>query len=193
MIKNLLFIIFTFSSFSAFCQDKQLLENYQFRVNNFKALDMFFGTGGVSNNNYQGYGGSRAIGGGIGANIIAIKSTDKVFRTMQANISGNFSFSTENSNTRTNKSRQLYFSPNVDVNNKWYAANNFFELGSNIKVSSSAEDNKNTKGNLVSNNFSDNNVDVNFTIGIGNGRLEIVTDLQNAFWLTKVQIGRAHV
>ena len=186
MIKNLLPVFLTFSFFTAFCQDKKLFENYQNRVKGYKAVDMFLGTGGNSSNNYQGYGTNRTLGGGTVANIIAIKSTDKIYRIIQANLSGYFSFNTENTTINTNKSRQLYFSPNVNINNKWYSANNFFELGTNLRFANKAENNKTPNGFVSNTKFSDNNVDMNFTIGVGNGRLEIVTDLQNALWLAKI-------
>lgn len=186
MIKNLLPVFLAFSFFSGFCQDKKLFENYKYRVNSYKAVDMFLGTGGSSINNYRGYGANRTLGGGTGANIIAIKSTDKIYRTIQANLSGNFSLSTENTTINTNKSRQFYFSPNVNINNKWYSANNFFELGTNLSFENKAENTKTPNGVVSNTKFSDNNADVNFTIGAGIGRFEIITDLQNALWLAKI-------
>ena len=186
MIKNLLSFLFAFSSFIAFSQDKKLFENYQFRVNNFKAVDMFLGTSANSSNNYRAYGANKILGGGTGANIVAIKSTDKIYRTIEANLLGNFYFITNNTTINTNKSRQLYFSPNVNINNKWYSANHFFELGTNLSFENKAENTKTPDGVVSNTKFSDNNADVNFTIGVGRGRLEIVTDLQNALWLAKI-------
>ena len=147
---------------------------------------MFFGAGGQSSNYYQRNGNSKAIAGGMTANLIAIKSTDKIYRTIRSNLTGNFSWNKANNNNSTIKSGRYYFSPDVEINNKWYSGNKFFELGSNLTFLSKAENNKNTSGSLVSNKFSEYNADANFTIGVGSGRIEIVTDLQNALWLAKI-------
>jgi hypothetical protein len=186
MIKYILITTSLFLSFAAFSQDKQLLKEYKYRINQYKALDLGFNTGGQSNNNYAGYGGSRSIDGGLNVNFFTIKSTDKIYRTINSGVVGNFSSSTENSVTSTNKYKQFYVAPNVNINNKWYAENNFIELGASIKAEINTRNNKIIRGIIAENARSDKNVDINFAIGVGKGRLENITDMQNALWLATI-------
>ncbi len=186
MIKYILTTTSLFLSFAAFSQDKQLLKDYKYRINQYKALDLGFNTGGQSNNNYAGYGGSRSIDGGLNVNFFAIKSTDKIYRTINSGVVGNFSSSTENSVTSTNKYKQFYVAPNVNINNKWYTESNFIELGTSIKAEINTRNNKIIRGIIEENARSDKNVDLNFAIGVGKGRLENITDMQNALWLATI-------
>jgi hypothetical protein len=186
MRKKLLAFTLLFLSFVAFSQDKQLLKDYKYRINKYKALDLGFNTDGQSNNNYAGYGGSRSIDGGLNVNFFSIKSTDKIYRTISSGVAGNFSSRTDNSVTSSNKYKQIYVVPSININNKWYAENNFIELGASIKAEINTRNNKIIRGIIEEDARSDKNVDINFTIGVGKGRLENITDMQNALWLATI-------
>ena len=100
MKKILLAFLFTILATTMFAQEKKLLNDFKYRIDNFRAVQ--FNAGGGSGyaranfipniSRYQ----STTFGGGLGASFFNLKSTDRILQTINAglNTSANFSKNT---------------------------------------------------------------------------------------------------
>lgn len=136
MKKYLLISISVFTFYNSFSQEKKLLQNYKFRVNNFKALDVNFGAQARSNRAENfGTNTNGNIGGNIGLRFNTIRSSDNFFQTSSTNLQTS-AFSdknTDNSNQRN--SSQYNFKPDIEITNRWFNKNNFYyEIGGTIET-----------------------------------------------------------
>jgi hypothetical protein len=192
-MKKLLLFICLLISITTFCQDKSLLSNYKFRVPKYKALNLLISSGGGTSNDFVGYAANKQLGSQINSNYLALKSTDKLQQSLYVNLISNVNTNTSNYATGKNKSNTLYASPSLNFNNRWYKKNNFIELGANLVTNLYSRKSKNISSSLTSDTYSDNGFATSLVLGIGNGRLENITDMQNALWLTKSLINEKNL
>ncbi len=175
------------SCITLYSQPDSLLKTFKFRNANYRAITYFFNGGGQFVNTGYVLGDAKEIvgSGAIGATYQQTKSTDRILFTMNGGLSMSFGKAKAESATNEYTNRQLSFVPFVSVNNKWFSKNWFTELGLT------------GYGNFFSGKSTDENTNVEqkqqqgyqtleLTAGFGKGRLENITDMQNALWLNKV-------
>ena len=186
MRKLLLLAVIFFPSTLLFSQSDSLLKDFKFRNANYRAVNFSLngGTQYLNTKFVTGESESRSSSATIGAVYQNWKSTDKIL----FNFSGGLFVSYFNGNNDNvgdeTKGRWYSLSPNFSLNNKWFSNKSFLELGadgsanfSNAKYSIEPpySEQKQKEGSQS----------LSITGGIGKGRLENITDMQNALWLVK--------
>lgn len=184
MKKNVLAFLLCITAHSAYCQQDSLLQKFKFRINHYQALN--YGANASTGYNKTDFTANSirnsSGNGSISANYSAIKSTDKILLTTSASLFVNAYSSSYKSLSNTNYNKVYSVAPSFSLLNKWFTNKKFIELGA--AVSSSYSANKGTSTNYPL--FAKNNngfYDLQITTGIGCGRLENITDMQNALWL----------
>ena len=175
-------VLSIFFASNIFAQESKLLQNFKYRVDNYKAIGLFADAGGGVSKEYFSSNDNN-LGSGIGANFNFINSTDYKKTVIAANISGGFNKANYNSST-TQKDKYRFASSSIYLNNTWYKGKNYFEIGASIssKINKATTQNYNNTG--IGNSKNDGYV-LSPIIGVGKGRIENVTDMQNALWLYK--------
>jgi len=185
MRKFLVTLALSITAFIAFCQEDSLLRSFKFRIDNFRAVN-FNIAGGKFNNNKATTGDDKysSSSAGFGIYYYTLKSTDKTLFTSSANLNSSFSASKTDNSIEVNKYSSFSGASGYSALNKWFSTNKFTELGTT--VSGNYYINKNIVSNnpiVAKNGQSQYSIAIN--TGIGKGRLENVTDMQNALWLYK--------
>jgi hypothetical protein len=184
---HILTTTFLISTFFSFAQEKKLLQTYTYRIDRYKAINFVIGANGRKNNNYDFNNSNDAsISGRFNANLFTTKSTDNLIQTISTGLGTSAVSSKNESLSNKNKSRNLNVSSFVFINNKWYQKNNFFEVGVGL-VDAYSTYSANNDVQMAQNKLSNNNfLSSHFTLGIGKGRLENITDMQNVIWLHNI-------
>lgn len=176
-----------FSFCESFSQEKKLLQQYTFRIDRYKAINFGLGANGRKDNNYNfSSNNAAALSGSFNINYFTIKSTDKLLQNISAGLASSATSFNNTTYTTTNKLKDFNILPSFSINNKWYAKNNFVELGANfgdVFSTSHANDDRVIMQERLSNN---NFINASIGLGIGKGRLENITDMQNAIWLHNI-------
>lgn len=188
-MKNYFSVLFVLLiNFSAIAQqsDSSLLQHFKYRIDNYRAINFYVGGGGnfVKNSDQTPYLQNSNVNGGANAGVFMLKSTEKILQTSDLNFSTNFSLSDAKNLPDKNRNNSFSGSISGSINNKFYSGKNFFlaEGGISAFVNSGRTSltsypvrTKNTISDLY----------LNIGAGLGSGRLENVTDMQNALWLNK--------
>jgi hypothetical protein len=182
-----LLILFLASSSFLFSQDS-LLKKFKYRIDHYQAIAYNIGGGGFINNTNlsAGENNNQGTGGNLGASYSFIRSTDRVLLNFAGGFSSNFSNNKTNGNTTNNgKYKSAGLNPYLNISNRWFGKKLFVELGTesyaylshnkSILTTPTATEGKNRQGSYR----------VAINTGIGKGRLENITDMQNALWLYK--------
>ena len=186
MKKIILLFGLLISANSLFAQQDSLLKNFKFRVNNFRAIG-FNVTGGSKFENPEFSGvihKNSSSGGALGVTYYSTRSTDKILLTAFAGVYVSLSSAKSSSPTEINKSRNISSAPWLNILNKWFSHKMFTELGADI--SSNLYSNKEVSSIYPASSISKQaQYSIGINLGIGKGRLENITDMQNALWLSK--------
>ncbi|CAN5196023.1 hypothetical protein BH11BAC5_BH11BAC5_05510 [soil metagenome] len=184
MSKTLLTLVLSIAFFSAFSQQDSLLKNFKYRIDHYQAIGL--NVSGVSDyrkfNYPSGTQKNSASSGGIGASYYAFKSTDKIQLTTSGALYSSFISGKSTSVNDVSKDRNFSISPSFSILNKWFSGNNFVEFGAG------GNENYNKRKNTGINNpgnYTQNQYSIEINTGIGKGRLENITDMQNALWLNQ--------
>ena len=186
MRKTILILLFSVSVYNLYSQQDVLLKRFKYRVSNYRAINLNVGGDGQLYNRdfVTGDHNSNSLSGDLGGSFYKIKSTDKVLLNISANAGLNFNSGKAKDATSNNKSRSFFASSQVSVLNKWFREKLFAELGANLSAAGNGY-----KYTSVSPAAAEKNKQNDYTaainIGIGKGRLENITDMQNALWLYK--------
>jgi hypothetical protein len=186
MVKFILTIAFLISSFFSFSQERKLLQNYTYRIDRFKALDFRVDANAQKQNYYNvpnNYNGN--FGGAFSSFLYTLKSNDNLLQTIFTGLSVSASSSKSTSYT-TNKIKSLNILPSFYINNKWFSKNNFVEFGTNFSDAYGTSHANENSGAILDRLNNSNFAGGNITLGIGKGRLENITDMQNAIWLHNI-------
>ncbi|MEQ1554430.1 MAG: hypothetical protein ABL929_09645, partial [Ferruginibacter sp.] len=186
MQKVLLLPILFFIIVTAYSQNADLIKNYKFRVEKYKAIDLGFNTNGQNSNNFGNGIINRSINAGLNTNLICLRSTDKIYRVINSGLITSFESNSKKDISNPFKIRQANITPYFTVNNKWYFKNNFLEIGTEILAGSNSRKETNLLASTSSSKYNVKNFEENLVVGVGKGRLENVTDMQNAIWLAKI-------
>jgi hypothetical protein len=187
MRKYLLTTTLLIAFFSGYCQEKKLLENYTFRIDRFKALDFNIGAGGQQQNDYDFRNNTAgAVSAGFNMRFFSIKSTNRLLQTISPGLGLSGGSTKGNNNFENSKLKSLNILPSFFMNNKWYSKNGFVEVGTSFS-DAFLSSRTNQSGAPVQNRFYNSNyLNGNVTLGVGKGRLENITDMQNALWLHNI-------
>lgn len=164
--------------------ESKLLQDFKYRIDNFRALNFSVGGGALheSDRSSNSVINNSNFSGNTGIGLTGYKSTDRQLRS--SNFSVNSGFSKSTSNEDDGKARSFSGQFAASLADKYFKGEKFFLLESN------------SNGRLNTGKASSANVPlltkssasglyINLGAGIGKGRLEFVTDMQNALWLHK--------
>jgi hypothetical protein len=184
MRKTILVTSLFFSSLHLYSQQDSVLRNFKYRINHYRAIEFNIGGGGQFSNSELGSGTSKnnSSSGNLGAAYYTLKSTDRILLRTSGSISTYFNTGKAEDPNSESRTRSFSASSQFSVLNKWFHKKMFTELGADISGSHAA--NKNTLTNYpgpIKNTR--NNYSIAINLGVGKGRLENVTDMQNALWL----------
>ena len=186
MRKIILFVTVLSISYKSFSQQDSLLRSFKYRIDSFRAININAGT----NNQYiiTGYLNGRVksnhTGSLLGFNLNTIKSTDKILLTTSAGISSVFDINKGTQAGNENKNRSFNIVSQFGILNKWFSGKSFIELGGDISASHYYSRSSSTSPSSLFTVTQNNYAGTVYT-GIGEGRLENITDMQNALWLNK--------
>jgi|GEM_PF-1941273 len=186
MIKIYFTLVLAILVSNLFSQQHLVLKNFKYRIDTYRAINYSLNSGARLNSaSFQsGNNKNSSASGAGGVSYYTIKSTDNILFTATGGINSSlYTGKTERPN-EVNTSQHFNVTPQINVLNKWYNKNRFTELGLNVSANyrSSKEVGNNYPGpakNKQGEYF------IFFNTGIGTGRLENITDMQNALWLYK--------
>lgn len=186
MKRILLLFILSVSAVTLFAQPDSLLKKFRYRINNFRAVG--FNINGASQfSQFELVAGTHknsSASGGLGGFYYNTKSTDKILQTLSTNLYGSFSRAKSDNPANVNTSKNFSSTSRFNILNKWFTKKIFTELGTDI--SGNYYGNKDVNTNVPA-TLKNSQTQYSFAIntGIGKGRLENITDMQNALWLYK--------
>lgn len=167
-------------------QEDSLLKNFKFRIDHYRAVNLDLNTASQYNKVVLGLGTQKQTtsSSSFYGTYYTMRSTDNIQFMATANLGTGFNFSKSDYTSNIAKGNSFYADPGVSVLNRWFSKNIFTELGAN--VSSSLGSGKQTQtGYPLPHKASNTDYYLSLNIGIGKGRLENITDMQNALWLYK--------
>lgn len=189
-MRKIILTLFVLSLFyPAFSQDS-LLKKFKYRINHYRVITLQ--ASGNAQFNKTDFPAntlkSNAGAGAFGGTYSFTRSTDRILLNFFGGLSTSFGTAKSEDNTDDNRNKSLYYSAYANVSNKWFKRNFFTELGAEFSTNASV--NKSTSKNPVTSyKNNDFNPYASITLGIGKGRLENITDMQNALWLYKALSG----
>lgn len=184
MRKILLFVFFFNSSFPLFSQQDSVLKNFKYRIDHYRAINLNVNGGSSYNKSELVSGDSKnsSSSGSFSVGMNTIKSTDKILRTTAGHISSSFNSNRSENITNINKYRSYFVAAQYSLLNKRFTGQHFIEYG--IDAAGSINSNRQTSSNFSSAlKNKQSSYAVALPVGIGKGRLENITDMQNALWL----------
>ena len=187
MKKIILPILLFITAQSVFAQQPQaVLKNFKYRIDNFRSLGLSAYSGGqyekrdLAGGTHTG----NSFQGGLGGTYYITKSTDRILLTTLSGLYGSYNKARSEDQSSTVNSRNVSSSPRFSILNKWFSKKMFTELGADLTGNFFS-----TKTTTTGFNFpaKDNQTEyaAAVNLGIGTGRLENITDMQNALWLYK--------
>jgi hypothetical protein len=186
MRKIILSLSFSILFQFVFSQSDSVLRKFKYRIDHYQAIDFSIGAAGsISHTEYPSvFDKNNSSGGNLGANYYFLKSTDHILLSFSGGISTAFNFSKNENATEENRNKSSYSAINLSLLNKWFSGNSFTELG--LDGFSGIQLNKMTAtsppGYYRNKEY---HPSLTLHLGIGKGRLENITDMQNALWLYK--------
>ena len=186
MRKFLFFLLLSASSYNVFSQQDSLLKKFTYRIDYYRAINLNVNGGSQFNKteSVTGTNKNTSSAGGFGISMNTVKSTDKILLTTSGAISSYFNSGKAENTTSTNKSRNLSAAAQFSILNKWFFKKIFTELGTDISGGNYSAKNTST---IFPPTLRNKQTDYSLTLhtGIGQGRLENITDIQNALWLNQ--------
>jgi hypothetical protein len=169
---------------NSFSQQDSVLQQFTYSIPHYRAIGISLGTG-TSHYDTDIPGGSNlqnGISASGGASYYYTQSTDKNLLTANSYFSLGYSAGKSSTPSIETKNKNATISSLLNINNKWFRNEQFLETGVEIAENNSLQ--KFISSVPYSNTkFTTNNFSLSATAGIGKGRLENVTDMQNALWL----------
>lgn len=186
MRKILLTLFLSALVYSLSAQQDSVLRAFKFRNINYRAVNFNIGGGGQYSeiNPAPGKNESQSTSWSTGANFYQIKSTDRILFTLSGSLNLDYGASKNLSPSGDSKNRSFHVGPQIFIQNKWFGRKLFTEAGAVVSSYTSNTSSKNTSF-PSSNKTNWGRPSFVVTLGIGKGRLENITDMQNAIWLNK--------
>lgn len=186
MKKITLIIILSFFYFHSFAQQDSLLKNFKFRINNYRVITIGINQNAQYLRGDQPLYTSEDIGtsGNLYGVLSTIRSTDKLQLSVTASAGTNISFSRTNYRPQKTNYTTAGANGGFAVLARWFNKNHFIEAGTSLYGLANSQKTKYVNTDQVSKNTT-GNYHITINTGIGIGRLENITDMQNALWLNK--------
>ncbi len=185
MRKYLLSVLLLFFCKIVLSQQDSVLRNFKFRINNFRAVNISAGSNSYAEDIKTGAGKFNAhhSSGLVGGDYYQLRSTDRIYRTIQVNALTGFGGGRSKSQGTEDKGNNFSGSSYFSVSNTWFGKHLFTILGGTLTGSINSGKSRNIEP--ISNTYrsTTNNYSAQLEAGIGAGRLENVRDMQNALWL----------
>ncbi len=175
--------------YSIYGQQSKLLQNYKYRVNKFQAINVDFNTLANKENTYFKFQNpkGRNFTTQIAVDYNRVTITNKNFTNFNVSMGTNYSTSKMQNDVDINKSTSFSLAPQISLQNKWFHNKIYFQFDIAIANSNIYSKQNQSNNAVVDNNKSNGNyIQSNLTLGVGKGRLENITDMQNALWLYKI-------
>lgn len=176
-MRNLFMLVLATMPFAIHAQEKKLIENYKFRIPQYKAIVL---NGSLWSRNFRNNDSSTTNANiNLFPSLEIRKSTDKVIQSYGISYQGNYSFASSKQNQNKFKSSSLsttaipYFNYRRYFEKKFYVETNVIVGGGLGRDKSGNNSQQSNIGQYFSNTI----------VGVGKGRIENVTDIQNAIWL----------
>jgi len=167
-----------------FSQHDSLLKKFKYRIDQFRAVS--FNGGGGSQYQQRVLSSGETINNSssvnLGGTYFALKSTDLQLLTVSAYVGTHFYRNKNIQPSSSKRNSSFSISPCTSILNKWFTRHRFLELGADINAS--YNHNKETTASLPGKQIA-HGYSFQLNTGIGSGRLENITDMQNAMWLNK--------
>jgi hypothetical protein len=181
----LLFLLFI-TAHNIFAQEKDLLKNFKYRIDHFKAVTLSAYSSGLYDKRDLAGGThtNSSLQGGLGGSYNTTKSTDRILLTASAGLYGSYNKNRSEGQSNDAKSRDLSSAPRFVILNKWFSKKMFTELGADVSGNFYSTKTT-TPGFAVPAKNKEADYAAAINLGIGTGRLENITDMQNALWLYK--------
>lgn len=185
MNKSVLFTLMIFSANYLYAQNDSLLQHYTYRINNYRAVELSVnGSGQFYKNEVSDIYKNSSSSGSFGGAYYFTKSTDKILLNASASMNGSFNRAKSDNQSVVNTNSSFAINPHFFLLNKWFVEKYFFEVGTDLFGSMNKAKNESSN---IPDLYKDKLGQYSFALnlGIGKGRLENVTDMQNALWLYK--------
>jgi hypothetical protein len=163
-----------------------LLKKFKYRIDNFRAIGFNADAGSqfAETDLFSGKQTNSSSGGDLGVSYYTTKSTDRILLTASAGVYGSFNRSKSDDQITRNTNHSFSTVPQLSLLNKWFTKKMFTELGTNMYANYYTQK-RSTTGFATDAKNKAAQYSVAVTAGIGTGRLENITDMQNALWLYK--------
>lgn len=186
MRKIVLTLSFSLFIYTLFAQHESVLRNFKYRINHFRAININLNASGQFDQTDLPAGKNKnsSSGANAGAAYSFTRSTDRILLNTLTLISGGYNSSkSDNSSSEfVNRGHDVFM--NHYFLNKWFTKKNFFtELGADAATGYQWSKTSNSTPAYAKNDRL--NPYLAIYLGIGKGRLENITDMQNALWLYK--------
>jgi hypothetical protein len=189
MKKNILYVLLCIVVCAGYSQENKLLQNYKYRINKFQALNVEFNNAANKENTYFNLQKPKVnnFNTQLAANYNRLTITNNKYTNFNIGVSSNYNTAKSQNEVSNSKTSNFSIAPQFNIQNKWFYKNKFIQFDFGIAngneygkqyESYNAQENKNS-GKV-------NYIQSNATIGVGKGRLENITDMQNALWLHKI-------
>jgi hypothetical protein len=186
MKKTLLIVVLFLSVQNVFSQQDSLLKKFKYRIDHYQAINFNAGAGTqfIRSELIATTNKDRGLFGSLGGNYYLLKSTDKMLLNASAGLGTALSVSKSNNISTFQKNSGFSFAPSLSILNKWFTKKMFTELGTDASLQYLTYKHDASDYTVPSKS---KNADYSISVhtGIGTGRLENVTDMQNALWLYK--------
>ncbi len=187
MRKTLFTLLLFVLTETLFSQQGPLLQKFKYRISNYRAINYSInGNGQFDKTDFvSGTRKSSAASGGFGAAYYKSKSTDRILLTASGSLYSSFNVSQSNIPGNVNTNKSFYVMPGISVLNKWFSEKNHFtELGADVSSDYNLY-NYTATGFTGPAKNKQGYYSIAINTGVGKGRLENITDMQNALWLNK--------
>lgn len=163
--------------------ESKLLQDFKYRIDKYRVLNFSVG-GGVLHDRNSDYFVVRNsnFSGNAGIGLAGIKSSDRLLRSSNFSVNSGFSKSTSNGDDGKVRSFSGQFAAGSE--SKFFGGEKFFFLEGNSQGLLNTGSVTSTNSPLRTKN-SGSRLDLKIGVGFGKGRLEYITDIQNALWLYK--------
>ncbi len=186
MQKNLLvtFLLFL-AALNIYAQtnEQKLLKDYKFRINRFRAINLI----GDQSSNFSAEKNNRRFGFNnteVAGNFSQNKSTAKLIQGVGIGLTLNANFGTSKDTVSKQKNNSFSHGVSANFNNQYYFKSLYF-VETNISAGIANNNIKQKTDGVLSSEAKYNVHSLGGVVAIGWGRLENITDMQNALWLTK--------
>lgn len=186
MKKTLLIVVLFISVQNLFSQQDSLLKKFKYRIDHYQAVSLSLnGSSRYSQTDVAtGTAKNKSFASAMRGGYYYLKSTDKRQFSSNLSLGTNLIYNNSKGTGREDKNNSFTFQPLISVLNRRFSKAIFTELG--IDFNGSIYTNKTTSvDNPPPGRSNSTNYYIALNTGIGKGRLENVTDMQNALWLYK--------